>query len=852
MPRDRRTTDWMPRVLLAIVAVTAAGASRAEFWQTFAQAPAFGGIDAAASPDGGYVLLDWGGVVKTDGNGTLEWSRQYQEPGGNLELHHVAVATTGRIAAVGYGGQPGILQCTFLLLEPDGTIVRAELLRDNFALPTDIQATSDGGFVVAASDDMLIKLDADGLVQWANVYETAAGFFALSVLPDGRIAVAGGEQEPSGLMRLGLKVIVVDGSTGAVLWQMRDIPEGGELYAALCLVMTALPDGDLVIASEAQTRLGIQLWLSRVRPGVGTAWSKWVDSPGNVQPSAVGFLADGSLAVAGYGSWLDVNGEGGDGGQWIVGFTADGDITWQRVAAGTNVISGGGAGHPPGGLLISGIFSNGAPDPRAFLGQLSLDGWATSSCAAMYEVSSCVTDVGTCYVEGIPAQATSVGLTPTPLATMLLPGAVPVACLDWPCGPVRALGICLEPGAVAGSAGIRLQHDGGSGAVVVEWDLDADGATDAVGNPLLTGFLAGPHPVTATVTDSCAVPQPAVDTITAIVDVPATLTDLSDGDGDGACNAADNCPDLANPDQGDSDGDGLGDACDPCVGPNADADADALHDACDNCPTVANPLQEDADADAQGDACDNCADAPNQDQANADADRFGDACDNCRDYANDDQADFDGDGHGDGCDVCLYVADADQSDADADGVGDACDNCPTVANPLQEDADADVPGDACDNCAAVANDDQADGEADGIGDACDNCPLIANNDQSDVDGDGIGDACDAAASCPEPSALDGAPGTPLSVEWDAAGGSMRLAWEDVGAAEYRIYGGTLADLRAGGTPEPLACDIVGAAAIVAASDIDWLVVVAACPAGESSYGRDSFGAERMPAATPCP
>src|SRR5262245_62785021 len=39
-------------------------------------------------------------------------------------------------------------------------------------------------------------------------------------------------------------------------------------------------------------------------------------------------------------------------------------------------------------------------------------------------------------------------------------------------------------------------------------------------------------------------------------------TPLPDGDGDGVCDSADNCPALANPTQLDTDGDLLGDACD--------------------------------------------------------------------------------------------------------------------------------------------------------------------------------------------------------------------------------------------------------------------------------------------------
>ncbi len=39
-----------------------------------------------------------------------------------------------------------------------------------------------------------------------------------------------------------------------------------------------------------------------------------------------------------------------------------------------------------------------------------------------------------------------------------------------------------------------------------------------------------------------------------------------DTDGDGLCDAADNCPHTFNPDQADADGDGAGDACDGCPG----------------------------------------------------------------------------------------------------------------------------------------------------------------------------------------------------------------------------------------------------------------------------------------------
>jgi hypothetical protein len=106
---------------------------------------------------------------------------------------------------------------------------------------------------------------------------------------------------------------------------------------------------------------------------------------------------------------------------------------------------------------------------------------------------------------------------------------------------------------------------------------------------------------------------------------------------------------------------------DDCVDP----DGDGVCDAGDNCPGVFNPTQMDSDLDGVGDECDICADA--NDRRDSDEDGVVDCLDNCPDRVNGDQNDWEYDGIGDECDNCPFVPNPDQADGNGNGVGDACD-----------------------------------------------------------------------------------------------------------------------------------------------------------------------------------
>lgn len=220
-----------------------------------------------------------------------------------------------------------------------------------------------------------------------------------------------------------------------------------------------------------------------------------------------------------------------------------------------------------------------------------------------------------------------------------------------------------------------------------------------------------------------------------------TLVDCArscdDTDGDGICDAADNCPETVNPAQADDDSDGAGDVCDLCTGDDAsgDTDEDGFCDDTDNCPEAANGSQADDDEDGFGDECDLCV----GDDTSGDTDEDG-VCD-------------DGD---------LCVGDDATGDTDEDGTCDEIDECPEDANKTEAgacgcgvadtDTDGDGTADCIDECPESPDKteagtcgcdvDDADADLDGIVNCEDNCPTTANFPQADADDDGIGDQCD--------------------------------------------------------------------------------------------------------------
>jgi hypothetical protein len=164
--------------------------------------------------DGGYIVAGWTNsfgagysdffLIKTDANGNLQWAKTYGGTNVDLALSVQQTSDGGYIVAggtysFGVGGEAIILIKT----DANGNIIWAKTYGGtNSERAYSVRQTSDGGYIVAGIttsfgagliDVFLIKIDANGNLQWAKTYGGTDLDWAFSVqqTSDGGYIVAG-------------------------------------------------------------------------------------------------------------------------------------------------------------------------------------------------------------------------------------------------------------------------------------------------------------------------------------------------------------------------------------------------------------------------------------------------------------------------------------------------------------------------------------------------------------------------------------------------------------------------------------------------------------------------------------
>lgn len=362
-----RASFAFPAVACLVLSSVAPGQGPGLAWQQ-----AYGGYwdeiaySMVPTSDGGFMVAGFNKsfgpstdvyLVKTDGNGALEWEETY---GGSSEEYGRSViqtadegyAVAGYTYSYGAGGKDVYLFRT----DADGVMLWDETYggtsNDDGCC---VVETSDGGFAIAGSTQSfgsswsayLIKTSASGVLQWqkyyggseidaaASVVQTSDGGYALL----GRTYSYGAGSEDFYLIRAD--------STGNMLWYKTfggsGIEEGNSIRQTF--------DGGFILAGYTSSfgAGGYDMYLVKTDEMGSLSWSTTFGTPGTDMCNDVLQTWDGGYVLAGYHIW--------DGTDVVLVRTDDaGDTVWLSTYGGGGNENGFAlAQMPDGGYAVAGL-----------------------------------------------------------------------------------------------------------------------------------------------------------------------------------------------------------------------------------------------------------------------------------------------------------------------------------------------------------------------------------------------------------------------------------------------------------------------------------------------------------------
>jgi len=164
--------------------------------------------------DGGYIVAGytasfgagWGDIflIKTDANGNIQWAKTYGETDGD-EAYSVRQTSDGGyiVAGTTWSFGAGWGDIFLIKMDANGNIQWAKTYGGtDYDWAYSVQQTSDGGYIVAGwtssfgagyRDIFLIKTDANGNIQWAKTYggKSFEEAFSVQQTSDGGYILAG-------------------------------------------------------------------------------------------------------------------------------------------------------------------------------------------------------------------------------------------------------------------------------------------------------------------------------------------------------------------------------------------------------------------------------------------------------------------------------------------------------------------------------------------------------------------------------------------------------------------------------------------------------------------------------------
>ena len=249
-------------------------------------------------------------ILKLDANGETQWQKNYGQHCLDLPPSIQQTSDSGYIVA-GSSLSQGYSDIWVLKLDVNGEIQWQKTYGgpDN-DYASSIQQTIDGGYIVAGTSCSLaahsisvLKLDTSGNIEWQKAFGSLDGstnFWASAIrqTAEGEYAVAGigvsGSLGPSGSLVLKLD------ANGSIQWQ-KIFSTGGGFDQVVSFRETS--DGGYIMAGRTKF-FRSDAWIIKVDSNGNIQWQKIYGDQGDDEASSIVQTSDGGYAVAGYTSNL--------------------------------------------------------------------------------------------------------------------------------------------------------------------------------------------------------------------------------------------------------------------------------------------------------------------------------------------------------------------------------------------------------------------------------------------------------------------------------------------------------------------------------------------------------------------
>ncbi len=343
-------------------------------------------------------------VLKLRSNGTIEWQKTYGGDNAD-EAHSIHQTSDGGYIVAGWTLSFDNEDFLWVLkLRADGTVQWQKVYGGGGGEWAEfVQQTIDGGYIVAGKtssfgagswDFWTLKLEPDGTVEWERTYGGEGWDEAHSIqqTSDGGYIVAGnttsfvpgGEESPD-IWVLKLR------ADGTVEWQKS---YGGDNFDSAEAVQQT-GDGGYVVAGYTGSfgDKNYDLWILKLRPDGAIEWQKTYGGKGFDGAYSIQQTNDGGYIVAGDTISFIPGGEASPD-IWVLKLRPDGTVEWQKSYGGSNEEDA----HSicktkEGEYIVAGCtFSFGAGNGDFWVLKLRPDGSIDPSCNFVRDTSICGKD----------------------------------------------------------------------------------------------------------------------------------------------------------------------------------------------------------------------------------------------------------------------------------------------------------------------------------------------------------------------------------------------------------------------------------------------------------------------------